>query len=222
MFTCTVCNFKCLKRGDLNRHLQTPKHIRFVAPLQTLQLENEQLKTLVLEQQIELKKQFKRSTSHSPVRRKVFCLNHFLNYDCKDAMTWNAFVATFGMGTAFENNDITARIANIVIDAARSAGTNKRAVHCLDAKRKKMCLKLNTDWVDDASIVETTVQDAVLQIQNVLLQNTKEWQADHPNWAEHESERTHYIELVQRITTPVDFSRFYLLLATAIPLPKSS
>ena len=78
MFTCIVCNFKCSKRGDLNRHLQTPKHIRFVAPLQTLQLENEQLKTLVLEQQIELKKQFKRSTSHSPVRRKVFCLNHFL------------------------------------------------------------------------------------------------------------------------------------------------
>ena len=30
-FTCRECNFKCLKRGDYNRHIKTKKHLKIIS-----------------------------------------------------------------------------------------------------------------------------------------------------------------------------------------------
>jgi hypothetical protein len=185
--------------------------------MRNLELENEQLKALVLDQQIELKKQFKRSQSISPPR-KVFRLNEFLSVQCRDALPWPAFVSTFGVG--LESSDITLRIAHIIIDAAKALGVHRRALHCLDAKRKKMCIKLNAEWVQDDYLVESTIQESMLQLQSSLLQKTKDWQHEHPNWADRDNETMHFVEMVQRVSAPVDFSKLNSLIMASVTLPK--
>ena len=194
----------------------TPKHVRFSLPLNELKAENDQLKTLVLEQQIELKRQFKQSSSPP---RKSFHLNEFLNSECGEALDWHDFVGTFGVG--LEACDITTRIANVLIDAAKRSGVHKRSLHCLDVKRKKMCVKLKGQWVQNDDVVEPAIQDAVLQVQSTFLQKTRQWQIEHPDWANRESETTEFVELVQRISAPIDFSRFYSLVMPTVTIPKA-
>jgi len=207
MYACSPCNFKCIKRGDWNRHIHTSKHLSSTAPIQELKAENEQLKALVLEQQVELKKQYKQSSSPP---RKTFHLSDFLNQDCRDALDWGDFVATFG--EASEASDITTRVANALIEAAKRSGVHKRAVHCIDVKRKKLCVKVKGEWLQDDQIVETTIQDAVLQLQSDWMQKKQRTEQD---WTEME-----VLEVLQRISAPVDFSKFYSLVSGAVAIPK--
>jgi hypothetical protein len=182
-----------------------------------LRKENERLKTLVLEQQIELKKHCKTT----PVR-KPFCLNNFLQFECQHAYDWSDFIATFGIESDSNGeSDITTRIARLFVQATKVAGIHQRPLHCLDVKRKKMCLKLTGKWSLNEELIEQTVQESVLQIQSKLLHKTKEWQEQHPYWEERDHETMQYVELVGRTSAPVDFSRFYSLLCTHISLPKS-
>lgn len=215
MYHCLPCNFKCVKRGDWNRHICTPKHVRFVRPMEDLRAENEQLKHLILEQQIELKKQFKQSPS--PPRRAAFHLSDFLNVECKDAMNWSEFVETFEAGE--EGSDITTRMAEVVIRAAKIAGVQHRALHCLDAKRKKMCVKLDGKWVQDEEKAEATIQDTVLKVQTLLLQKANETRQMN---AQRDSDIVQFVHLAQRISAPIDFSRFFSMVLCAVGIPKDN
>jgi hypothetical protein len=215
MRSCIQCNFQCKKRGDWNRHIQSSKHLRFLEPLNELKAENEQLKALVLDQQIELKKQYKQSVSPP---RKSFRLEDFLTVRCREAENWPEFVRTFGVGC--DTSDITTRIADVMITASNRSGVEKRAIHCLDLKRKKICLKLNGEWVQNEDLVETAIQDTVLKMQSKYIQQTREWQLQHPNWAERESELNYIVELAQRVSSDVDFTRFYSMVLKSILIPK--
>ena len=219
MYRCLPCNFKCVKRGDWNRHICTPKHVGFADPMEDLRAENEQLKTLILEQQVELKKQFKQSPS--PPRKAAFHLNDFLNVECKGAMNWSEFVDTFGPGE--EGSDITTRMAEVVIRAAKIAGVQHRALHCLDAKRKKICVKLDGKWVHDEEKAEATIQETVLREQSLLLRKANErrqQQQQQPGWAQRESDIIEFVHLAQRISAPIDFSRFFSMVLCGIGIPK--
>ena len=213
MYHCLPCNFECVKRGDWNRHICTPKHVRFASPMEDLRAENEQLKNLILEQQVELKKQFKQSPS--PPRKAAFHLNDFLNVECKGALNWSEFVDTFETGE--EGSDITTRMAEVVIRAAKVAGVHQRALHCLDAKRKKVCVKLEGRWVQDEEKAEATIQDTVLSVQSLLLRKANERQQLN---AQRESDIVQFVHLAQRISAPIDFSRFFSMVLCAIGIPK--
>lgn len=181
--------------------------------MEDLRAENEQLKNLILEQQVELKKQFKQSPS--PPRKAAFHLNDFLNVECKGALNWSEFVDTFETGE--EGSDITTRMAEVVIRAAKVAGVHQRALHCLDAKRKKVCVKLEGRWVQDEEKAEATIQDTVLSVQSLLLRKANERQQLN---AQRESDIVQFVHLAQRISAPIDFSRFFSMVLCAIGIPK--
>jgi len=211
MYTCSTCNFNCVKRGDWNRHVRTPKHLQCTAPLNTLEFENERLKALVLEQQTEIKKQCKPC-------RKTFHLHDFLKTDCCNALDWPDFVSSVVLCSTA--SDISSQIANSINDAAKTAGLHKRALHCLDHKRRKLCLKLNGDWVYDTPLVERTIEDSLEQLQSALLQQSNKWLLDHPDFADNDTEMTKYVELVNYLSAPIDYSKFYSLVANYVTIPK--
>ena len=193
----------------------TPKHVRFASPMEDLRAENEQLKNLILEQQVELKKQFKQSPS--PPRKAAFHLNDFLNVECKGALNWSEFVDTFETGE--EGSDITTRMAEVVIRAAKVAGVHQRALHCLDAKRKKVCVKLDGRWVQDEEKAEATIQETVLRVQSLLLRKANDALRLNGK-GQREADIVTFVHLAQRISAPIDFSRFFSIVLCAVGIPK--
>lgn len=189
MFTCSKCNFSCKKKGDWTRHISTKKHIKLD--------QNDDLKKIILKQQEQIDTQQKQINELIPkLGNQRFNLNIFLNDTCKDALNWSDFINTLNIHDMNNIDDI----AQMICAELYTIGIYKRPIHCLDVKRKKICIKNQNVWEHNVVKVYDTLNDTATTIQQEYI---KQWQHNHPTWYENEYETDTYTQLVSNINKDV-------------------
>ena len=194
MFTCLNCNFSCKKKGDWSRHIATKKHLK-------LEKDNIDLKKIILKQQEQIDLQQKQINELIPKIKNIttnkFNLNIFLQDKCKDAMNWNEFINSLQIQETNDNQSISQLICNELYNL----GMYKRPIHCLDIKRKKMCIKNKNVWEHDDNKVMDTLTESALTLQHAYL---KHWESIHPTWYDSEHETDIYTRIINSLTVDKD------------------
>jgi len=193
MFLCSKCNFTCKKKGDWTRHISTKKHIK-------MDKESEDLKQIILKQQEQIDTQQKQINELIPKlgsQTQRFNLNIFLNDTCKDALNWSDFINTLNLHDTNNIDDI----AQLICAELYSLGIYKRPIHCLDVKRKKICIKNQDVWDHNIVNVYNTLNDTATILQHAYI---KHWQHIHPTWFENEYETDTYTQLISKLNVDKD------------------
>jgi hypothetical protein len=190
MFTCSKCNFSCKKKGDWSRHITTKKHLKLD--------QTTDLKQIILKQQEQIDIQQKQINELIPkIGNQRFNLNIFLNDTCKDALNWSDFINTLNIHDTNNIDDI----AQLICAELYTIGIYKRPIHCLDVKRKKICIKNQNVWEHNVVKVYDTLNDTANTLQHAYI---KHWQHTHPTWYENEYETDTYTQLVSKINVNKD------------------
>ena len=187
MFTCSNCNFLCKKKGDWKRHIETKKHIKFNST------DTDDLKRIIMKQQEQIDTQQKQINDLIPkITTQKFNLNIFLNDTCKDALNWSDFINTLNIHDTQNIDDI----AQLICNELYNIGIYKRPIHCLDVKRKKICIKNQNVWEHNLIKVCDTIHSTANTLQHAYI---KQWQHNHPTWYENEYETDMYTQLVSKL-----------------------
>ena len=122
------------------------------------------------------------NNSHN-VTNNQFNLNFFLNETCKDAMNITDFINSLKVTIEdFENTGKVGYIegiSRIIINRLKGLDTNKRPVHCTDAKRETLYVRDQDAWEKD-SIDKKKLKTAVKQVARMNLSQLPKWQKENP------------------------------------------
>jgi hypothetical protein len=193
MLKCISCNFSCKKKGDWNRHIQTKKHIN--NSTEANNKETNELKQLILKQQEQIDIQQKQINELIPKLGSInqqFNVNIFLNDTCKDAMNWSEFIDLLQI-QEITNID---NILQIICDELYSIGIYKRPIHCIDIKRKKICIKNKNVWEHNVNKVCETLNETANTLHHEYI---KQWTQNHPKWYDNEQETDKYTQLISNL-----------------------
>lgn len=128
-----------------------------------------------------------------------FNLNLFLNEKCKDALNISEFIETIQL----QLNDLVETgklghvdgISRIFVNALNDLDETKRPIHCTDIKRETVYIKDEDDtWKRDNNKLK--LKSAITTIADKNLEKIPEWQNDHPNFSEIDTQdNQEYIQL---------------------------
>jgi len=249
-FECKLCNFKCCKKSDYNRHISTNKHnnrinlnnksfecktcqkqytarnslwyhekncssvcieptiitekedneeqlysniknivVDLMNQNQTILMENNEFKKLILEQNKQMMEMIKDSkiiNNSITTNNNKFNLNVFLNETCKDAMNIMDFansleikmteledVGTLGYATG---------ISNIIIRGLNELEIHQRPIHCSDLKRESIHVKDKNIWALDKD--KTLMQTAIKRVARKNILKVQDWKQANPEYSE--------------------------------------
>ena len=154
-----------------------------------------------------------------------FNLNFFLNEQCKDAINWDEFIKSIQLGvTDLENlmgSNITNGITHVLCKSINELGVYKRPVHCLDTKRKKLCIKNENSWEQDAEKNKVLLEKNNRKLQQKHIVMIQEWQAQNPDWKEDENLKDIYIKIIQSVTGEVDEEKCLAEISKHAIIPKN-
>jgi hypothetical protein len=198
-FSCEKCYKPYTSRAGLWKHLKncndSTNNFDFTDKelIMTLLKENNELKTMMIEQQnavIELCKNGTNNTVHNNSHNKTFNLQFFLNETCKDAMNLMDFVQSIQLQlTDLEKvGEIgyVDGISNIIVKNLKDLNITQRPIHCTDKKREILYIKDENKWEkeDDEN---NKIRKA---IKHVAYKNTKllsQFREKHPDCGKSES-----------------------------------
>jgi hypothetical protein len=131
---------------------------------------------------------------------KTFNLQFFLNEQCKNAMNLTDFVDSFNLN--LDDLERVCRegyaegIAYIILEKLRGIDIYKRPIHCSDAKRDSMYVKMDDVWSKEGSNYDKmTIAVKNIGQKNFMLLN--EFRKLHPDCLNYDSEHNdHYSKLV--------------------------
>lgn len=147
-----------------------------------------------------------------------FNLNIFLNDQCKDALNWDEFVKQLSF-TFNEDNSITDDISNIICSSIDALGLYKRPIHCLDLKRKKLCIKNGDEWNKNPNI--DVLKKTTERVQNKYRYVLDEWEKIHPTWFESEKESLIFLQLNKKFGDQIDFQKCMNKIMKSSIVPKN-
>lgn len=190
--------------------------------------ENKELRKILIQQQEELSKQNEQISELIPRvgnnNNNRFNLNVFLNEQCKDAINWNDFIKSIevGMGSLDTtlNENITNGVAQVICKGIDELGIYKRPIHCIDAKRKKLCIKNEGTWEHNNDKNKIVLEKGNRKIQQKHFLLIKRWENKHPDWANSERETNQYTLLVQKMMADVDEDKCIAEISKNAVIPK--
>ena len=222
---CDVCSYSTTNSKDYKKHCETLKHKN---QLFIILEENKELKQLLVQQQEQLKEQ--REKHHAEIiniipkigsnNNNKFNLNVFLNEECKDAINWEEFIERLQVSMCESNKSITDNITKMICDEIQELGIYKRPIHCVDTKRKKLCIKQENIWEQDPLKIENTIKSTTKNIQQKYVKLLQKWEERHPNWFEIESETEMYTIFVSRLLSDVNELKCVHDLSKCVAIPK--
>ena len=128
-----------------------------------------------------------------------FNLNLFLNEKCKNALNISEFIESIQL----QLNDLVETgklghvdgISRIFVNALNDLDETKRPIHCTDIKRETVYIKDEDDtWKRDNNKLK--LKSAINTIADKNLEKIPEWQNDHPNFSEIDTQdNQEYIQL---------------------------
>jgi len=153
-----------------------------------------------------------------------FNLNVFLNEECKDAIDWTSFINSIELELSslkeLENSDITKSITDAVCNKIHELGVYKRPIHCVDKKRKKLCIKNEEEWEQDDNKVNNLLLKGDKELQHKYVVLIKEWEEAHPDWLNDESLVEEYMNMSSKIYQNVDDIKYKVELLKEVAIPK--
>lgn len=205
------CGKKYMYKSGLSKHKLTCKYkenkinpIDSNVVLQILE-ENKELRKMMLDQQDAHHKQMMDMIPKigNTNNTNKFNLNIFLNEHCKDAINWDEFVKSIQVNVQdlelLMESNITNGITNALCNGINELGVYKRPIHCLDIKRKKICIKNQDTWEYNNEKNKTIMDKYNKKLQHEHIQQLHKWQEDNPNWQNDEHLRDVYIQLTQKV-----------------------
>lgn len=159
-YTCEYCGNVLSKNSNLCRHYTRCK---IKHELETLKKENHDLQNLVidtLQNQVEEKdKQIKELLPKVGSGNVTFNINNFLNEQCKDAISIEAFVEGIKISLdqllLTKSEGVTSGISNLITENMNKLALHERPIHCSDKKREILYVK-NDKWEKDTNKTDTT------------------------------------------------------------------
>ena len=153
-----------------------------------------------------------------------FNLQFFLNEQCKDAINWEDFMKTLQVGApefaAMTDSTLTEGVAKVICNGIQDLGVYKRPIHCIDAKRRKMCIKDEDIWNHDEKKVNGTLHQANLSVKGKYNHVLKVWEMAHPNWSDDEEETETYMRLLSKVVGTLDEKKCATEIAKNAVIPK--
>ena len=153
-----------------------------------------------------------------------FNLQLFLNEKCKDAITWEDFMKSIEVGTdeftSMTDSSLTEGVAKVICHGIQELGVYKRPIHCVDMKRKKMCIKEEDAWTHDEHSVNGTLHKANVAVREKYNKVLMQWEKAHPNWAENESETETYMRILSKVVGSMDEKKCAMEIARNAVIPK--
>ena len=222
---CDVCSYSTPNSKDYKKHCETLKHKN---QLLIILEENKELKQLLLQQQEQIKEQREKHYNElihiipkiGSNNNNKFNLNVFLNEECKDAINWEEFVERLHVTISDTKTTITDNITKMICDEIQELGIYKRPIHCVDTKRKKLCIKQENIWEQDPLKVDNTIKSTTKYIQQKYIKLLQRWEETHPLWFESESETEMYTVLVSRLVSDVNEPKCLHDLTKILTIPK--
>lgn len=198
---------------------------------------NEELVLKILEENKELRKMMKEEQEkhHKEISDLIprvgnnnnnqFNLNFFLNEQCKDAINWDEFIKSIQLGVSdlekIMDTDITRGITHILCKSINELGVYKRPIHCLDTKRKKLCIKNSDTWEQNSEKNKEFLEKNNRQLQQKHILMIQEWQKENPKWQEDENLKEVYVKIIQNVMGDVDEEKCLAEISKHTTIPKN-
>jgi len=153
-----------------------------------------------------------------------FNLNVFLNEDCKDAINWTEFVNSIelelGALDILKDSNITTGITNAICNKMSELGVYKRPIHCVDQKRRKLCIKNDEDWEKNDNKVDELLGKSDKHLQHKYISLMCDFEKQHPDWIKSEKGQEEYLEINRKIYETIDNEKCKSLLIKDTAIPK--
>lgn len=128
-------------------------------------------------------------------------INVFLNEQCKDAISLDTFVQNLELSMEdleyTTHNGYVKGISNIFIKHLQGLKPTERPIHCSDKKRMQFYVKEKNKWEKDNSSVR--LDKSISQVSHKQIKQIKEWEEQHPNWNESDTETEMYLKMIQQV-----------------------
>ena len=155
-----------------------------------------------------------------------FNLNLFLKEDCKDAINWTEFVNSIELEInaleCLKNSNITIGITNAICNKMNELGVYKRPIHCVDQKRRKLCIKNDEDWEKNDNVVDELITKSDKQLQHKYIELMCDLEKNNPSWINTEKGMEEYMELQSKIYENIDNEKFKNILVKGSLIPKQT
>ena len=152
------------------------------------------------------------TTTHNTTTNNVLV---FLNTDCSNAMNWSDFVA--GLTVELEG-DVTESIVKTVCAGIQELGVHRRPIHCVDVKRRKLYLKTDNVWENDADKIREAMRASHTVLQKQCRARLQAWDKTHPEWKVNEAEIERYRRLSVQVVEGVDEERCTVAISKSVGL----
>jgi hypothetical protein len=139
----------------------------------------------------------------------------FLNTDCSNALNWADFVA--GLTVELEH-DVTESIVKTVCTGIQALGMHRRPIHCVDVKHRKLYMKTNNVWENDAEKIRQAMQETHTLLENQCRTVLQAWDETRPEWYNHEKEVELYRKLAVQLVEGVDEERCTVAISRSVGL----
>lgn len=150
------------------------------------------------------------TTTHNTTTNNVLV---FLNTDCSNAMNWADFVA--GLTVELEG-DVTESIVKTVCAGIQELGVHRRPIHCVDVKRRKLYLKTDNVWENDADKIREAMRASHTVLQKQCRARLQAWDKTHPEWQVNEAEAERYRRLSVQVVEGVDEERCTVAISKSV------
>jgi len=176
--------------SGLSRHKKTCSFVEKTESLTTdkdlmllLLKENNELKNMVLDVCKNIQPICSVNNSNI-VTNKTFCLNFFLNEQCKDAMNIMDFVDSLKLQLSdletVGDLGFVDGISNIIVKNLKALDVTKRPVHCSDSKREVLYVKDENKW-EKENEEKLKLKKAIKNIANKNIKLITEWKDKYPD-----------------------------------------
>jgi len=178
----------------------------------------------IKEQQKQMAELIPKVGNNNTTNNQRFNLQVFLNEDCKDAINWDDFVKSIEVGMkefdAMTSSSMTEGVAKVICHGIQDLGLHKRPIHCVDVKRRKMCIKEEDAWQHDEQEVGAMLHKATAATKGKYNKILCQWEKDHPNWQQDERETERYLHLLSKMVQSTDEKKCAIEIAKNTVIPK--
>ena len=154
-----------------------------------------------------------------------FNLQVFIHEQCKDAINWDEFIKSIQLGVSdldkIMDSNITNGITQVLCKSIDELGVYKRPVHCLDSKRKKLCIKNEDEWQQDPTKNKQLLESSNRKLQQHHIKLIQEWQKENPDWKKNENQKDIYVKMIQSVMGDVDEDKCLAELSKHAYIPKN-
>ena len=199
-FQCEFCDKIYKYKSGLSRHRS--KCLKIMKTLNSV-LKADQKKMELIEKLIQQNQNLTSCVGNN--NNNSISINVFLNNHCKDAMNLSEFLKNIQI----TNDDLQYTnqygyekgISNIFVKHLTDMKENERPIHCSNIQNLQFYVK-EGKWEKD--IVHEKLDQSIQIISSKQIQAIKEWEKNHPNYLQNESELKEWHDMLKTAMGPIN------------------